>query len=217
MRRNFHKCLVGPFSLMYGSNSTFPCLFSVSMICSLLRVRYWSSLLLLSIFPLRSVSVCLIYCGAAKLGIYNCSIFLINWPLYHYVLTFSVSSFYFLAHSLCCLILIQLPLLSFGFHLHGIYSYTPLLWDSVNWSETLVWNIYVHAQSCSSLCDAMDFSLAGFSVHGIIPAKVLKWVAISSSRGSSWSRDQTCVSCIGRNILYHLSHLGNPMKHTVEF
>ena len=43
------------------------------------------------------------------------------------------------------------------------------------------------------------------SVHGILQAKILEWVAISSSRGSSWPRDQThvsCVSCIGRWILY---------------
>ena len=36
------------------------------------------------------------------------------------------------------------------------------------------------------------------SVHGIIPARILEWVAISSASGSSQSRDQTCVSCIGR-------------------
>ena len=43
--------------------------------------------------------------------------------------------------------------------------------------------------------------------------KKLEWVAISSSRGSSWPRDQpciSCVSCIGRQILYHLCHLGSP-------
>ena len=42
----------------------------------------------------------------------------------------------------------------------------------------------------------------GFSVHGILQARKLEWVAISSSRGSSWPRDWTHVSCIGRQILY---------------
>ena len=54
----------------------------------------------------------------------------------------------------------------------------------------------------------MDCSLPGSSVHGILQAKILEWVAVSFSRGSSWPRDRTCVSFIGRKILYHLSHLG---------
>ena len=43
----------------------------------------------------------------------------------------------------------------------------------------------------------------GSSVHGISQARILEWVTMLSSRGSSWPRDQTCVSCIGRQILYH--------------
>ena len=49
----------------------------------------------------------------------------------------------------------------------------------------------------------MDCSLLDSSVHGISQARILEWVAISFSRGSSWSRDRTCFSCIGRWILYH--------------
>ena len=45
-------------------------------------------------------------------------------------------------------------------------------------------------------------TLPGSSVHGIIPARMLQWVTISSSRGSSWPRDRTLISCIGRRILY---------------
>ena len=52
------------------------------------------------------------------------------------------------------------------------------------------------AQSCPTLCDPMDCSLPGFSVHGIFQARVLEWVAISFSRGSSWPRDRPQVSCI---------------------
>ena len=49
----------------------------------------------------------------------------------------------------------------------------------------------------------MDYSLPGSSVHQISQARILKWVAISFSRGSSQPRDRTWVSCIGRRIFYH--------------
>ena len=49
----------------------------------------------------------------------------------------------------------------------------------------------------------MDWSPPGSSVHGILQARILEWVAISFSRRSSRPRDQTSISCIGRQILYH--------------
>ena len=52
------------------------------------------------------------------------------------------------------------------------------------------------AQSCLTLCNPMDYSLPGSSVHGILQAKMLEWVAILFSRGSSWPRGWTWVSCI---------------------
>ena len=58
---------------------------------------------------------------------------------------------------------------------------------------------------CQTLCDPIYYSLPGSFVHGIFPTRLLEWVAISSSRGSSWSRGQTRVSgisCIGKRILY---------------
>ena len=58
------------------------------------------------------------------------------------------------------------------------------------------------AQLCPTLCDPMDCSLPGSSVHGISLARIQEQVAISFSRGSSWPRDWTHVSCIGRKILY---------------
>ena len=61
----------------------------------------------------------------------------------------------------------------------------------------------VCAQSCPTLCNPMDCSPAGSSVHWIFQARILKWVVISSSLGSSWPRDRTHVSCVGRQILYH--------------
>ena len=61
-------------------------------------------------------------------------------------------------------------------------------------------------QLCPTLCDPIDGSPLGSSVPGILLARILEWVAILFSRGSSWPRNQTCVSygsCIGRRILYH--------------
>ena len=53
------------------------------------------------------------------------------------------------------------------------------------------------AQSCPTLCDPVGCSLPGFSVHGILQARILEWVTISFSRGSSRLGDQIQVSCIG--------------------
>ena len=52
------------------------------------------------------------------------------------------------------------------------------------------------AQSCPTLCDPMDCSLPGSSVQGILQARILWWVAMFFSRGSSQPRDWTQVSCI---------------------
>ena len=49
----------------------------------------------------------------------------------------------------------------------------------------------------STLCNPVDYSLPGSSVHEILQARILEWVAISFSRGSSQPRDWTQVSCIG--------------------
>ena len=57
------------------------------------------------------------------------------------------------------------------------------------------------AQSCLTLCDPMDYSPPGSSVHGISQARILEWVAISLSRGSSQPRDRTQVSrIVGRRF-----------------
>ena len=64
----------------------------------------------------------------------------------------------------------------------------------------------MHAQACSTLCRPTDCRPLGSSVHGIFQARLLEWVAISYSRGSSEPRDQTRVSrisCTSRQILYH--------------
>ena len=80
-------------------------------------------------------------------------------------------------------------------------------------SETLARHRYlVHAKSCLTLGNPMDCSLPASFIHEIFQARILEWVAISSSGGSSQSRDQThvsCVSCNGRWVdSLPLSHQG---------
>ena len=79
---------------------------------------------------------------------------------------------------------------------HPLFTYSPAVTTNF---------VCMHG-SVMSLCDAMDYSPPGSNVHGISQARIQDWVAISSSRGSSQPRDQTqvsCISCIGRRILYH--------------
>ena len=58
----------------------------------------------------------------------------------------------------------------------------------------LNWKVLV-AQVCLTLCDSMDCSPPGSSVHGFLQARILEWAAISFPRGSSWPRDRAPVSC----------------------
>ena len=73
-------------------------------------------------------------------------------------------------------------------------------------------------QSCLTLCDPVDCSLPGSSVHGIFQAGILKWIAIAFSRGSSRPRDRTHVSCTGRHRQADsllLSHQGSPYLYHI--
>ena len=70
-----------------------------------------------------------------------------------------------------------------------------MLYESI----TAQWISHVHAkslQSCPALCNLMDCSPPGTSAHGILQARILEWIAMPSSRGSSQPRDWTLVSCI---------------------
>ena len=65
------------------------------------------------------------------------------------------------------------------------------------WFDKLGWKVKV-SQSCLTLCDPMDYTL-----HGILQARIVEWVAFPFSRASSQPRDWTQVSCIRQWILYH--------------
>ena len=76
------------------------------------------------------------------------------------------------------------------------------------------------SQTCLTIWDGVNCRPLGSSVHGIFEAKLLEWVAISCSRGSSWPRDQTHlsrISCLGRWILYHWASWEAPKNASVQF
>ena len=81
---------------------------------------------------------------------------------------------------------------------------SPTLSDTMDYSPSGSSVQCVHdksLQSCPTLCNPMDCSLPGSSVHGISQARILEWVAMLSSRRSSWAKDRTCVCLL---CLFHL-------------
>ena len=76
--------------------------------------------------------------------------------------------------------------------------------------------MYCHAcvLSCVWLCDSMDHNLLGSSVHGIVQARILEWLAISSSRVSSWPRDRTHGACIAGGF-FTSEPPGKPHRHVL--
>ena len=81
-------------------------------------------------------------------------------------------------------------------------------WLHIYWSwlspVLFLLQVCMHPQSFPTLCNPMDCSLPGCSVYGIFQARILEWLAISFSRGSSWPWDGTCISCVpctGKQIL----------------
>ena len=69
------------------------------------------------------------------------------------------------------------------------------------------------SQSCLTLCNSMDCSLPGSSLDGILQAKILEWVAMPFSRGSSQTRDRTQVSCIAGRFFTILATREAPPKN----
>ena len=84
---------------------------------------------------------------------------------------------------------------------HAFLSWALLVFTLVGWT-LLRWTIstYIHAKLlrlCLTLCDPMDCSPSGPSVHGILQARILGWVAMSFSRGSSWPTSLTSHALAG--------------------
>ena len=79
-----------------------------------------------------------------------------------------------------------------GFQTHSTISAIK----TINTSLDVITSEGVSAQPCLTLCEPMDCSLPGSSVHGLLQARILEWVAMPSSRGSSQPKDQTQVSLV---------------------
>ena len=80
-------------------------------------------------------------------------------------------------------------------------NYSPLM-DSL---VVLVWLL-----SCPALCNCMDCSLPGSAMHGIFQARILEWVTVSFSRGSSQPRDWTHIFCLAHGLLFNTELPGKP-------
>ena len=81
----------------------------------------------------------------------------------------------------------------------NIWTEVSELWEVLQVSGPCGY-FYLVVESCLTLLQPMDCSLPGFSVHGIFQARILEWIAISFSRGSSQPRDRTWVFCIAGRI-----------------
>ena len=77
----------------------------------------------------------------------------------------------------------------------NIRQWATLLWSGNKAVSGTMERKVIVAQSCPTLWDPIDCSLSGSSVHGILQARILEWVAISFSRESSQPRDPTQISC----------------------
>ena len=114
-------------------------------------------------------------------------------------------------------------------HLRFCHSINYKTHQNMHWQSMLGLGAFtagrVHTkllQSCLTLCNLMDCSPPGSSVHGILQARILEWGAMPSSRGVTWPRDGnriSYISWIGRQFLYHQCHLGSPeaqVQHLVR-
>ena len=112
------------------------------------------------------------------------------------------------------LFIIIVSFIAFNSYFYIFYLYGPI---SYTWYTPYIEIMHVCsvAQMCPPLCDLVDCSPPGSSVHGITQASVLEWVAISFSRESSVPRDQSQVSYVsftGRWILYHWATGEAPLR-----
>ena len=80
---------------------------------------------------------------------------------------------------------------------------------SMSWNSGIT-HKWLKSQMCMCVHFSMDYSLPDSSVHWLFQARILEEVAMPSSRGLSLSRDQTLLSCIGRQILYHWTNQEAP-------
>ena len=93
--------------------------------------------------------------------------------------------------------------------LHWLAGSLPL---GPTWKALSLCVCVLVTQLCSTLCDPMDYSPAGYSVHGILQARILEWVTIPFFKRSSRPRDLTWVSCIADRF-FTAEPLGKLLNH----
>ena len=94
-------------------------------------------------------------------------------------------------HTFCCRLKYDIKICFLALYL--MQKSKPTIF---RWRKCILFVLVLVAQSCLTLCSPMDSSLPGSSAHGVLQARILEWVAISFSRGSSQPRDWTWVSCV---------------------
>ena len=90
----------------------------------------------------------------------------------------------------------QVPISTWPWNTHGSCESCLLFPRILDQFHYLLKVKVLVAQSCLTLCDPIDCSPPGSSVHGTLQTRIPEWVSISFSRGLSWPRDRTWVSCI---------------------
>ena len=92
-------------------------------------------------------------------------------------------------------------------------EFIPQWREKWTWSPNFCTTRTLHAPllpSCLTLCDPTDYSPPGSSVHRSLKARILEGITVPFSRGSSWPRDGTRVSCVAGGFLNHLSYQASP-------
>ena len=104
---------------------------------------------------------------------------------------------------------------SASFCVQGIWVLRRAQYKEISFIRCQMWGFWwekccccLVAKSCLTFLQPHGLYPTGSSVHGISQARILSWVAVFFSRGSSRSRDQTRISCIDKQILYHWATRG---------
>ena len=118
----------------------------------------------------------------------------------------TIFSSWFLSHYSLSVGILQDSIINQSTYSHPLNSpwvISTFLWFYLTLHLTVIESKSEVTQLCLTLCNPMDCSLPASSLHGVLQARILEWVAISFSRGSSWLRDQTRASCIA-DICFNL-------------
>ena len=96
------------------------------------------------------------------------------------------------------------PFILFFWKVQLFLLFNPFVWPKQFHFLPIYYHWIVEGSlRCVQLCDSVGLQPARLLCPWNFPERMLDWVAIAYSKGSSWPRDPTCISCIGRQIIYH--------------